>query len=318
MRPDDFDFISIFVQGLSNVEVLIAVIGFISAAAFAGVWVTKIGRYILPQPNESRVSDFLPFSQLMSDGITIRCYNGSFARVFKVEGIDLSFVTEEKTAAMAEARKSWIDNMGELQVVCRVITLRELVPVEADTGDFGNNVLKEVSDIWHSTLDRVYSNTHYIILSVPDRTDALKDLNYTSQALMATLNDYGIKPLFETPDSPAEESPFSVFARLCSPISKPSPKVGSAEGYQLNDMLTADHIHFTEEDGVIKFFSGSKEKFAIVMGIRTSGDYMDENMIASLLSIDCELTLLHNLKPMFKPKARALLIQQQRMATSSK
>lgn len=50
------------------------------------------------------------------------------------------------------------------------------------------------------------------------------------------------------------------------------------------------------------------------MGIRTSGDYMDEGMIASLLSIDCELTLLHNVKPFFKPHARALLMQQQRMA----
>ena len=41
---------------------------------------------------------------------------------------------------------------------------------------------------------------------------------------------------------------------------------------------------------------------------------MDEAMVASLLSIDCELNLLHNIKPIFKPKARALLMQQQRMA----
>ena len=317
MRPDDFDFFSIFVQGLSNVEVLVAVIGFISAAAFAGVWVTKFGRYILPQPHESRVADFLPFSKLMADGVTIRCYNGSFARIFKVEGIDLSFVTEEKTLSMMEARKLWIDSMGELQVVCRVITLRDRIEMEADEGNFGCKILEQVSETWHNTLDRVYSNGHYIILSVPDRAEALKDLNYTSQSLLATLNDYGVSPMFETEDSPASESPFSVFSKICSPISKPNPKVGSAEGYQLNEMLTADHIHFTEEEGVIKFFSGNKEKFAVVMGIRTPGDYMDENMIASLLSINCELTMLHNIKPMFKPKARALLIQQQRMATST-
>ena len=317
MRPDEFDFVSIFVQGLSNVEVIVAVIGFISAAAFAGVWVTKFGRYILPQPQESRVADFLPFTKLMADGITIRCYNGSFARIFKVDGIDLSFVTEEKVMSMMEARKLWIDSMGELQVTCRVLTLRDRIEMETDKGDFGSAILQQVSETWHNTLDRVYSNTHYIILSVADRTDALKDLNYTSQSLMATLNDYGIKPLFETEDSKAEDSPFSVFSRICSPIGKPNPKVGNAEGYQLNEMLTTDHIHFTEEEGVIKFFSGNKEKFAIVMGIRAPGDYMDENMIASLLSIDCELTLLHNIKPMFKPKARALLIQQQRMATST-
>ena len=96
MSPD-FDFFSIFVQGLSSAEVLVAIIGFISAGAFAGFWVTKLGQTILPQPNESRVADFLPFNKLMSDGITIRCYNGSYARVFRVRGADLTFVTEEKT-----------------------------------------------------------------------------------------------------------------------------------------------------------------------------------------------------------------------------
>jgi len=260
------------------------------------------------------VADFLPFNKLMADGITIRCYNGSFARVFKVEGVDLSFVTDEKSLSMMEARKSWIDSMSDLQVVCRVITLRERISMEADSGDFGNQLLEQISMTWRNNLDRVYSNGHYIVLSVADRPEALKDLNYASQALLATLNDYGVKPMFETEDSAAADSPLAIFSKICSPLSKPMPKVRGAEGYQLNELLTADHIHFTDEKGLIKFFSGDKEMFAIVMGIRSSGDYMDEGMIASLLSIDCELTMLHNVKPIFKPHARALLMQQQRMA----
>ena len=71
MHPD-FDFFSTFVQGLSSLEILVAVVGFISAAAFAGFWATKFGHYVLPQPRESRVSDFLPFNKLLSDGMTIR------------------------------------------------------------------------------------------------------------------------------------------------------------------------------------------------------------------------------------------------------
>lgn len=314
MRPD-FDFFTIFVQGLSSVEVLVAVIGFVSAAAFAGFWVTKFGHYVLPQPSESRVSDFLPFNKILSDGITIKCYNGSMARVFRVEGVDLSFVTSEKVFSMHEARKSWIDGMSDLQVVCRVITLREKVSLDDDAGDFGNQLLEQVSQTWAQNLDRVYSNHHYIILSVPDRTDALKDLNYASQALLATLNDYGVKTLYETEDSPAFDSPLSVYAKICSPISKPAPKIHGAEGAMLNQMLTSDHIHFTGENGIIRFFSGDKELYEIAMGIRTSGDYMDEGMIASLLSVDCELTLVHNIKPIFKAHARALLMQQQKMAS---
>ncbi len=314
MHPD-FDFFSTFVQGLTNLEVLVAVIGFISAAAFAGFWVTKFGYYVLPQPRESRVSDFLPFNKLLSDGMTIRCYNGSLARVFRVTGVDLAFVTDEKVMSMMEARKAWIDGMSDLQVVARVITLRERVPLEENKGDFGNQWLERVDEIWSENLSRVYSNSHYVVLSVADRDENLKDLNYASQALIATLNDYGVTALFEAEGSSAADSPLSVFAKICSPITRPQPKINTAEGAQLNGLLTSDHIHFTGENGIIRFFSGDKEKFEIAMGIRSSGDYMDESMVTSLLSIDSELVFLHNIRPVFKPHARALLMQQQRMAT---
>ena len=158
MHPD-FDFFSTFVQGLSSLEILVAVIGFISAAAFAGFWVTKLGYYVLPQPRESRVSDFLPFDKLLSDGMTIRCYNGSLARVFKVEGIDLAFVTDEKVMSMQESRKAWIDGMSDLQVICRVITLRERVALHQEKGDFGNALLETISETWSANLDRVYKNS---------------------------------------------------------------------------------------------------------------------------------------------------------------
>lgn len=314
MSPD-FDFFTMFVDGLSNAEVIVAIIGFISAAAFAVLLSSKFGSWVLPQPRESRVSDFLPFAELMSDGMTIRCTNGSYARVFRITGLDLGSATPEKVYSMMEARKAWIDNLSELQIVCRVITDRERTALDNEQGNFNNEILEKVSEVWMSNMSRVYSNKHYIILSVVDRKDALKDLNYASQSLVATLGEYGVMQMYENPDSPATDSPLYIFSRLCSPVSKPMPKVRNAKGAELNEMLTADHIHFTREDGIIRFFSGDKELYEIVMGIRTTGDYMDESMIVSLLSIDCELVLLHNVRPIFKPQARMMLIQQQRMAT---
>ncbi len=313
MSPD-FDFVNLFVDGLSNIEIAVAVIGFISAAAFAVLLSTRFGSWVLPQPRESRVSDFLPFGSLLEDGITIRCTNGSYARVFRITGVDLGSATPEKVYSMMEARKAWIDNMSELQVVCRVITLRERAELDADQGDFHNELLARVSQIWSENMNRIYTNHHYIVLSVADRKDAVKDLNYASQTLIATLSEYGVAQLFETPESPATDSPLYVFSRLCSPVSKPEPKIRNAKGAELNEMLTADHIHFTREKGIIRFFSGEKELYEIAMGIRTTGDYMDESMIVSLLSIDCELVMLHNVRPIFKPQARMMLIQQQRMA----
>ena len=95
MHPD-FDFLSLFVEGLSGAEIFVAIIGFVAAASFAGLWATKFGYLVLPHPSESRVSDFLPFEKLLSDGATIRCYNGSLARFFKISGVDLAFSQSEK------------------------------------------------------------------------------------------------------------------------------------------------------------------------------------------------------------------------------
>ena len=314
---NEYDFFSIFVQGLNNIQVAVAVIGIASAASFAVLLSTKFGNWVLPQPRESRVSDFLPFQKLMSDGVTIQCRNSSYARVFQLEGVDLSAATGEKVYSMMEARKSWIDDMANMQIICRVITTRERVSLEDEKRDFGNPLLDTISQIWFANMSRVYSNKHYIILSVIDRKDALKDLNYASQSLLSTLGEYSVSPMYETDTSPVEDSPFYLFAQICSPVSRPRPKVRNTEGSQLCEMLTADHIHFTKEEGLIHFFSGDKHVYEAIMGIRVSGDSMDESMIYSLNAIDCELILLHNIRPLFRSAARALLLQQQRMAMTT-
>ena len=311
----NFDFYTLFTQGLQSADALVAAFGIIMAAAISVSLVSKIGTWVLPQPRESRVSDFLPFDSLLSDRMTLRCSHGSYVRVFKIEGVALTSAREETVLSMFEARKAWLDNMADMQVTCRVMTFRERVEMEKNKDDFGNKWLKIVDDTWRKNLSRVYKNDHYIIISVADRKDAVKDLNYASQSVLANLNDYGVKVLEEKEDDSAQFSPIYPFVRALNPITKPEPRVRTAQGDQLKELLTAEGIHFTGEEGIIKFFSGNKEKYALTMGIRSSGDYMDEAMISSLLAIDCEMTVLHNIHPLFKPKARMILVQQQKMAT---
>ena len=172
----DFDFYTLFMAGLQSADAIVATLGIISAAAIAISLVSKIGTWVLPQPSESRVADFLPFDSLLSDGSTLRCSNGTYVRVFKVEGVDLTSAREETIMSMFEARKSWLDNMADLQVTCRVLTIRDRVPMEKNKADFGNKWLKIVDDTWRENLSRVYKNDHYIILSIEDRKDAVKDL----------------------------------------------------------------------------------------------------------------------------------------------
>ena len=77
---------SIFIQSLGTGEVLVSLLGIVAAAAFAGLLATKLGEIILPQPQETQVSDFLPFERLKDDGTTIECHDGSLVRVLRSKG----------------------------------------------------------------------------------------------------------------------------------------------------------------------------------------------------------------------------------------
>ena len=54
-------------------------------------------------------------------------------------------------AKTADAFKAWIDGMADLQVTCRVITVRERVPLNEQKGDFNNALLETISDVWQET-----------------------------------------------------------------------------------------------------------------------------------------------------------------------
>ena len=149
---NDYDFFNLFVRGLSNIEVIVALIGIVSASSFAILLSTRFGNWILPQPRESRVSDFLPFHKLLSDGVTIQCRNNSFARVFRVDGVDLSSATAEKAYSMMEARKSWLDDLSNMQVIARVISTRNHDTLEKEKRDFDNPLLDTISQIWFENI----------------------------------------------------------------------------------------------------------------------------------------------------------------------
>ncbi len=315
MDPNSFGSV-VFVEGLSTIETIIGIIGFCAAAAFIALIVSKIGEIVLPKVKETRVADFLPFRRLQEDGMTIECQDNSIVRVFKIKGKDITLVSPQEREMMVDLKKRVIDNLSETNITARFITLRQLVPVE-DSSGFDNQLLAKISQRWQDNLDRIYSNQHYLILSVVDRNNAKKDLEQCIIAVEALLSDLEITPMFESAKSLPEESPFYLFSQLASPLSRPTPKGGDLELAELNSLLTADYIHFTGDDGLIKFFAGDNEKLCVVMGLRSCGDFIDEQMISDLLSLDVEITLLHNIKPKNKIKATADLIRRRRLSMST-
>lgn len=311
---DEISVLSMISNTADSLSMKVVLLGVFAAMAFAAILASKFGEWVLPRPKETRVADFLPFSRLDEDGYTLHCKNGSLARVYELKGADTTLLLPEERAALMGMRQQWIQTLAELEVTARLITIRERIPLRK-FAPHKNELLKEIASRWIDALRRIYKNKHYVVLSVPERKNAEKDLSQAGQALIAVLDAYNPVLVSEkTPDKHEDKSPFWLFARLASPLTRPQPVIGSQLGDELNSLLTADSIIFTKDEGIVKYKAGDREKLGIVIGIRKPGDSMDEQMIADLLSIDMELNLVHNVQPMNFVKANLLLEQQRRMA----
>lgn len=313
-----FDNIYYFlVKDLSTEEIVFALIGIGAFVLFAAVFTTKLGKYILPSPKETHLSDFLPFEKLLEDGNTILLKNGSLCRVYKVEGINMIFSSNEIRESYIESKQHLLDTFGELGITGRIITVREKVEEEY-YAEHKNPLLGEISEIWAKNMSEVFENSHYIILTVENRENAMDDMNQACSAVEATLHMFKVKLAQERPGIPPELSPFAVFAKIASPITRPHPRTGiSMDKDEINSLLTADQIHFTNDKGIIKITSGYRTKYCAVVGIRKPPDYIDEQMLSDMMSLNFEFEVLHNFSPVSKIKALALLINQKKMAIAT-
>lgn len=315
MNNIDANIVDFILRSASSFPMILAVLGLIAAILISFAAVSKIGEWVLPKPKETKLSDFLPFEYMDEDGATIHLRNGSLARVFEVTGVDSTLMAPEERMALTSSRKQWLDSMAELEIVIRMITVRDKVHLEQMESFKDNKLLRQIDELWMQDLHRVFKNRHYIVLCVNDRKEAMRDLDQACSALTSILDLYHPVLLSEQENIHQEDkSPLWLYARLASPLSRPKPLVHGEQGDYLNTLLTSDYVHFSKDEGIVRFFSGDRDKLAIMMGVRKPGDFMDEQMVADLLSIDIELTLLHNVKAIPMSKSTAILLNQRKMA----
>ena len=168
---DQSSVFSILLQSASSITTVLVVLGVVSVLFMVAVLASKISAKILPNPKETRVSDFLPFSHLDEDGATIFLKNGERVRVFEIKGTDTIMIQDVERDALAMDRKRWIDSLSELDVIARVITIRERIPLTEEDSHKDSPLLHQIAERWLSSLSRVYHNKHYIVLSVADRLE---------------------------------------------------------------------------------------------------------------------------------------------------
>ncbi|MDR0367027.1 MAG: hypothetical protein LBH41_00420, partial [Rickettsiales bacterium] len=286
--------------------------GIFGFALLAAVLISGKSGWFLPKPFDTRLADYLPFERILGDKTTILCPDGSLARVFSVAGASVAFARAETVANLLEARKKWLDSLGEVSVQCRIFTIRERVK-SPPVSEPDNKTLSDIARKWDHAQESVFENKHYIVLSVNNRKDGPADLDTAASNLKAILGEYKAKALSE---DGAGESPLVFFAHLINPVSRPNPQSKNMVFDPVSELLSSDEIFFSNK-GLIRFSSGGREKYAAVVGIKQQAGTADEQMLSDILALNYELVVLHNIFPISKLKAQILLINQRRMAAST-
>ena len=308
----DFNLSQVLVSNLSNGENILYIIALMAVAVLITVFLSSHSNWFLPKPFDTRLVNYLPFERILDDKKTILCLNGTLVRVFKVNGASIAFAKRETIQNFLEERKKWIDSLSEISIETRIFTIREKVRSEKLVNNY-NKILKDISEQWSKAQEEIFMNSHYIVISVNDRKDAIKDLDTATANLEAILSNFGVKILKEDGKS---ESPLTFFARIINPISKPNPTSNNIIYDSISELLVSDEIFFSNK-GYIRINSGNRTKYMAVVGIKQQSGEVDEQMLSDILSQNFEITVLHNLFPISKIKARFVLTNQRSMARST-
>jgi len=283
-----------------------------SAAGIAALTLPKISSLVLPQPRETRLSDFLPFERILPDGKTVVCQDGTHCRFIAITGVDQSFIRMEQEVALYSARKRMLDDFAELGVTLRIFTFRDRAEIKTDY-KYPNGFAQKVADRWNRNFDRAYQTRTILVLSTKEKDPG--KLDELVGTIETTLDPY--RPVLLTQNStnsPDKDLTIgAVLGRIASPISRPSP---NGYGDLLNTAICADEVEFLPT-GRIRFASGARAKFASVIGIRRLGDSVNTLLSNELSSMSAEMSILQVIEPQNKTKSIMLLKQQQRMMAST-
>ena len=285
----------------------------LAGAAMAALIVPQVSRRILPQPRETHLSDYLPFSDIDPDGKTVLCRGGTICQFIGIAGIDQTFVHAGEAMMLAQARKNMIDALAESGVTMRIFTIRDPIKLDPGTG-YPNKYAAEVARRWNRSFEKAFSTRTVICLSMRDGRDPSK-LDEAVGVVESILQQYRPSQLTQNPlTSPWKDMTLGqVLGRLTAPLSRPSPR---GFGDNLAAVLAGDEVTFLK-NGRIRFGTEGEAKYCSVMGLRRLGDDLNTLISNELAALPCEMVILQHVQP--QPKAETLLKlkQQQRMIGST-
>lgn len=295
----------------STLAPVVASVSALASAAMASTFlIPPLARKVLPQPKETRLADFLPFTEMHSDGRTIHLQNGGICVVVKFQGAELEIASESDYEAHFRSRRHWLTQLAEKKVIVRAFSVRTMIePVTLQPHPVP--IMRDLAKTWESSFqDSSFNTSHYAILSLDS-----KDMIALDEAISITTSSLNsFKP--EVLSNKTAESPLKILGRLASPIARPAPH--PFPGARVSEQITSDTIHFSDDKtGLITINRGPEKRFLGVVAIKSFGDFTEEKMMIRMATLPFEYICFHYIEPLNKTKGSTTLDLQFRLARTN-
>ena len=242
-----------------------------------------ITKFVLPMFGYRKYSNYLPFKSILDDTITARLQNGALIRVYKLAGVQTSMHDTVTRAQFLDLRAQLFNQINDSNVTLRFFTIRDDAEDKTDY-EFDQQVLQMIYDRWQSQGLKIFKNSYYLVLSVGglDTHDKIGQYSNYVESILAAYRPTVCK--HDLPDNMA-----TFFGRILSPVSK--PRVARADS-SMSEMATVDTVDFMG-NGIIKYQSGDRAKFAAIVSFKTSPDFLDEDFFDEVSAIQTEIVSMN-------------------------
>lgn len=307
-------------------QLLAGVAGFAAAGSAAAMAVPRIAERLIPRPKQTRLADHMKFVEMHDNHHTVICDDGIFAVVLQLQGTDLKFNDSGRQQALNVQRQRWIEQMNEDGIRIREFFVRDRLP-KASEFPHTHGIMEHISHAWADGLPRPLSTEFYIVMSVKDAKNGVARLDDAIGQTVSILEEYRVKPLVDEESVPASMhdengnyvppsttlTPAAFFARMLSPISRPTP-IGDGRGIPLSHRMCSDVMSYENDLGMIRFRNGPDSKYAAVFVIEEWSSPMYETHMLELLAFPLEMTIVHDIEPIGKAKGMATIGYQMKIA----
>ncbi len=246
------------------------------------LYIPTITLWIFPKFGYKKYSEYLPFKSVMSNS-SIKLNDGSLVIVYKVDGVQTSNQDEKTKSDFLDLRTQLFNQIKDPNTVIRFYTVRD-ASKSVDKHEFDNPVLQKIGDTWAAQGLKIFNNTYYISLTVSGsgREDKLKKYANYIETILAPYRPSLLK-------NESVENFAMFMGRVLSPVTKPRPiKCDNT----LSNVIAVDDVDF-ENNGLIKYTSGTKQLFSACVSFKISPDFLDEEFYNTAATLQCEMLIMN-------------------------